>query len=39
LGYVPAALATSGTAIAIEIRGKILPAVIVNPPFYKKRKP
>jgi glycine cleavage system T protein (aminomethyltransferase) len=39
LGYVPAAFATPGTAIAIEIRGKILPALIVKPPFYKKRKP
>ena len=38
LGYVPAALATPETAIAIEIRGKIIPAVIVKPPFYKKRK-
>jgi aminomethyltransferase len=38
LGYVPASSATPGTAISIEIRGKILPAVIVKPPFYKKCK-
>lgn len=37
LGYVPASYATPGTAIAIEIRGKILPAVIVKPPFYKRK--
>jgi glycine cleavage system T protein (aminomethyltransferase) len=39
LGYVPAAFSTPETAIAIEIRGKIFPAIIVKPPFYKKRKP
>lgn len=38
LGYVPSAFAKPGTAIAIEIRGKIIPAVIVKPPFYKKTK-
>jgi aminomethyltransferase len=38
LGYVPAAFAKPGTAIAIEVRGKILPAVTVRPPFYRKPK-
>lgn len=38
LGYVPPSFAKPGTAIAIEIRGKIIPAVIVKPPFYKKTK-
>ena len=38
LGYVPSAFAKPGTALAIEIRGKIIPAVIVKPPFYKKTK-
>lgn len=38
LGYVPPELANPGTAIAIEIRGKIIPATIVRPPFYKKPK-
>jgi aminomethyltransferase len=38
LGYVPPALAEPGTAIAIEIRGKVLPAVTVKPPFYRKPK-
>ena len=39
LGYVPAAFAQPETAIAVEIRGKILPAVTVKPPFYRKPKP
>ena len=38
LGYVPAALAKPGTAMTIDIRGKMLPAVIVKPPFYRKSK-
>ena len=38
LGYVPAASAEPGTAIAIDIRGKIVPAVTVKPPFYRKPK-
>ncbi|HSB43505.1 MAG TPA: glycine cleavage system aminomethyltransferase GcvT [Nitrospira sp.] len=38
LGYVPSSFATVGTAVAIEIRGKVLPAAIVKPPFYKKPK-
>ncbi|WP_455370583.1 glycine cleavage system aminomethyltransferase GcvT [Petrachloros mirabilis] len=35
LGYVPSTFAVPGTTIAIDIRGKHLPAVIVKPPFYK----
>jgi aminomethyltransferase len=38
LGYVPPAFAKVGSAIAIDIRGKILPAVTVKPPFYRKPK-
>jgi len=37
LGYVPSSFSTPGTAVAIEIRGKILPAAIVKPPFYKRK--
>ncbi len=37
LGYVPSPFATPGTAIAVEIRGKILPAAVVKPPFYKRQ--
>ena len=38
LGYVPPGFAKAGTAIAIDIRGKTVPAVTVKPPFYRKRK-
>jgi len=38
LGYVPPSYATPGTSIAIDIRGKVLPAVVVKPPFYKRPK-
>jgi len=36
LGYVDTVHAAVGTRIAIDIRGKIKPAVVVKPPFYKK---
>ena len=35
LGYVPAESAKAGTCIAIDIRGKAVPAVIVPTPFYR----
>lgn len=38
LGYVPAALAEIGTKIGIEIRGKLIEAVVVKTPFYKRQK-
>ncbi|MDH4236817.1 MAG: hypothetical protein OEV17_06180, partial [Nitrospira sp.] len=38
LGYVPAAYAAPGTSIAVDIRGKLLPATVVKPPFYRKPK-
>lgn len=38
LGYVPPGFAKAGTAIAIDIRGKTVPAVTVKPPFYRSRK-
>ncbi len=38
LGYVEAAHSTLGTAIDIDIRGKVKPAVAVKPPFYKKTR-
>ena len=37
LGYVPAESATIGTRLAIDIRGKTVPAAIVKPPFYKRK--
>ncbi len=36
LGYVPKALARVGTALGIEIRGKVVGAVVVPTPFYKR---
>jgi aminomethyltransferase len=38
LGYVPSSHSSPGTSLAIEIRGKTVPAVVVKPPFYKKPK-
>ena len=38
LGYVPVCYAEPGTSILIEIRSKLVPAHLVKPPFYKKRK-
>ncbi len=37
LAYVPPAYGTEGTSFAIDIRGKAVPAVVVKPPFYKKK--
>ncbi|HEV2237844.1 MAG TPA: glycine cleavage T C-terminal barrel domain-containing protein, partial [Ktedonobacterales bacterium] len=36
LGYVPPEHAAPGTALAIEIRGKAVPAAIVLLPFYRR---
>ena len=38
MGYVPPAEAKIGAEVAIEIRGKAVPAVIVALPFYKRAK-
>ncbi|MDN5943356.1 MAG: hypothetical protein L0H94_15860, partial [Nitrospira sp.] len=38
LGYVPVRFAEPGSSILIEIRGKRVPAHIVKPPFYKRKK-
>ena len=38
LGYVPSSFASPETAISIDIRGKVVPAVTVKPPFYRKSK-
>jgi len=37
LGYVPAALTEPGSRIGIEIRGKVVEAVVVKTPFYKRK--
>jgi aminomethyltransferase len=36
LGYVPKALAKLGTPLSIEIRDKVVEAVVVDTPFYKR---
>ena len=36
LGYVPRALARVGTPLGIEIRGRVVEAVVVQTPFYKR---
>jgi aminomethyltransferase len=36
LGYVPTPLAAVGSRFSIDIRGRIVPAVVVKPPFYKR---
>jgi glycine cleavage system T protein (aminomethyltransferase) len=38
MGYVPPTDAAPGTEIAIEIRGKAVPAIIVALPFYRRAK-
>jgi aminomethyltransferase len=37
LGYVPLALSKTGTTLGIEIRGKVVDAVVVRTPFYKRK--
>jgi len=37
LGYVPSQMAAIGSSISIDIRGRVIPAVIAKPPFYRKR--
>jgi aminomethyltransferase len=37
LGYVPAQVATVGSSICIDIRGRAMPAVIARPPFYRRK--
>jgi aminomethyltransferase len=34
MGYVPAALAQTGTGVGVRIRDKVIPAVVQRPPFY-----
>lgn len=36
LGYVPQGLRRVGTALGVEIRGKVVDAVVVRTPFYKR---
>jgi len=36
LGYIPRKISKAGNQIDIEIRGKMIPAEVVKPPFYKE---
>ncbi len=38
MGYVPTAVAVPGTAIEIEVRGRLAPAQVVRLPFYRRPK-
>jgi aminomethyltransferase len=38
LAYVPVALAKSGTALAVRIRDRAVPATVVKTPFYSRNK-
>src|SRR5262245_45046305 len=38
LGYVPSVCAAVGTSLAVEIRGRRVPAHVVERPFYRKEK-
>jgi aminomethyltransferase len=38
LAYVPPEMAAPGTPLAIDVRGKTLPAVVVETPFYKRSR-
>ncbi|NJN69502.1 MAG: glycine cleavage system aminomethyltransferase GcvT, partial [Nitrospira sp.] len=39
LGYVRSPYATPETGIMVDIRGKLVQAKIVKPPFYKRPSP
>jgi aminomethyltransferase len=38
LAYVPPEMAAVGTALAIDVRGRALPAVVVEIPFYRRAR-
>lgn len=38
LGYLPRALATEGQTLQVDCRGKLIDAVVVKTPFYKRPK-
>lgn len=37
LGYVPPAFAQPGSSLVVDIRGKAMRAVVVKPPFYRRK--
>jgi aminomethyltransferase len=36
MAYVPSALAATGTPLTLDVRGRSLPAVVVETPFYRR---
>jgi len=38
MAYVPTALAKSGTPLEVDVRGRVLPAQVVDLPFYRRPK-
>ncbi|HWN40992.1 MAG TPA: glycine cleavage system aminomethyltransferase GcvT [Thermoanaerobaculia bacterium] len=38
MAYVPTGLAAPGTPLEVDVRGKALPAVVVEVPFYRRAK-
>lgn len=38
LGYIDAGYAKEGNEISIDIRGKVIPAIVAKRPFYRKRR-
>ena len=38
MAYVPVSMATTGTPLSLNVRGKLIPAVVVDLPFYKRAK-
>jgi aminomethyltransferase len=39
MGFVPPALKAPGTELAVVVRGRAVPAVVVRRPFYRRPKP
>jgi aminomethyltransferase len=38
MAYVPVSMAAAGTPLSLEVRGRLIPAVVVDLPFYKRAK-
>ena len=38
MAYVPVAMAQPGTPLSLDVRGKLVPAVVVELPFYRRAK-
>ena len=38
MAYVPPAMAAPGTPLTLDVRGKALPAVVVEMPFYRRSR-